>query len=180
MPNPATDPYQAFKFELEVSARYFDYRRASLGFRVTIVRLVSLLGSILSLLAVSYFVESVEKMVWAIAWLSALVGIANLIDLVFQFDANARLGTSFFQRYKALLGEMAQHQVEWELRRAEWEAEVQAIRSDEPPTYWALYAIAWNQTLEKYDVKSSARQLKWWQRVSANWLHFRPDQFKPA
>jgi hypothetical protein len=179
MPN-ASDPYKAFKFELEVSARYFDYRRASLGFRVTCVRLISLLGSILSLLAVSYFVESVDKMALAVLWLSALVGIANLIDLVFQFDANARASTSFFQRYKALLGEMAQHQVEWDSRHAEWEAEVQAIRSDEPPTYWALYAIAWNQTLEKYDVRSSARPLTWWQRISANWFHFRPDQFKPA
>ena len=53
----AGNPYKALKFELEVSARYFDYRRASLGSRVTIVRLVSLLGSILSLLSVSYFVK---------------------------------------------------------------------------------------------------------------------------
>jgi hypothetical protein len=176
----AANPYMALKFQLEVSARYFDYRRASLGFRVTVVRLVSLLGSILSLLAVSYFVESAEKMTFAVLWLSVIIGVANLVDLVFHFDADARASTSFFQRYKALLGDMARHQADWDTRHPEWEAETQSIRSDEPPTYWALYAIAWNQTLEKYDVSSSKRPLKWWQRIGAKWFQFRPDQFRPA
>jgi hypothetical protein len=172
--------YKALKFELEVSARYFDYRRSSLGVRVTIVRLISLLGSILSLLAISYFIESKEKMATVVLWISVFIGLANLVDLVFQFDADARASTSFFQRYKALLGEMARHQSEWGSRHAEWEAETQAIRSEEPPTYWALYAIAWNQTLEKHDLSSSKRPLRWWQHLSANWFHFRPDQFKAA
>jgi hypothetical protein len=99
MSNSAS-PYKALTFQLEVSARYFDYRRASLGSRVTVVRLVSLLGSILSLLAVSYFVESKDKMATAVLWISAIVGIFNLVDLVFHFDADARTSTSFFQRYQ--------------------------------------------------------------------------------
>ena len=53
----APNAYKALKFNLEVSARYHDYRRATLGTRVTLVRLVSLLGSVLSLLAVSYWIE---------------------------------------------------------------------------------------------------------------------------
>ena len=57
----APNAYKALKFSLEVSARYHDYRRAALGSRVTFVRLVSLLGSLLSLLAVSYWVSQRRK-----------------------------------------------------------------------------------------------------------------------
>lgn len=178
---PDANAYKALRFTTEVSARYHDYRRATLGSRVTIVRLVSLLGSVLSLLAVSYWVKSVEKMVYAVAWLSALVGICNLVDLVFHFDASARLHTSLFQRFKALLEEMARHQADSERLIPEWQAEAEAIRADEPPTYWALYTLAWNQTVEKYEVPISyKRPLRWWQRIAANWFQFRPDQFKPA
>jgi hypothetical protein len=170
----------ALKFNLEVSARYHDYRRAILETRVTVVRMLSLVGSILSLLAVSNWVESETIMVQAVASLSAIVGIANLIDLVFRFDAGARVHTSLFQRFKALLAEMARRQVDWEKLVPGWEAEAQVIRSDEPPTFWALYALAWNQTLEKYDVNTHRRPLSWWQKLASNWKHFRPDQFKPA
>ena len=176
----AESAYKALKFDLEVSARYHDYRRASLGLRVTIVRLVSLLGSVLSLLAVSNWVESAEKTIYVVAGLSAIVGVFNLIDLVFHFDADARSSTSLFQRFKALLGDMARNQADAERRLPAWEAEAEAIHSDEPPTYWALYALAWNQTAEKYDVVSHKRPLRWWQRIAANWVQFRPDQFKPA
>jgi hypothetical protein len=172
--------YKALRFNLEVSARYHDYRRATLGTRVTFVRLISLVGSVASLLAVSNWVESVEKMVLWVAWISVGVGVFNLIDLVFHFDADARLHTALFQRFKGLLEEMARHQADCERQIPEWEAEAQAIRGDEPPTYWALYALAWNQSVEKYEVTSHKRPVRWWQKVAANWLQFRPDQFKPA
>jgi hypothetical protein len=176
----STNAYTALRFNLEVSARYHDYRRATLEARVTLIRLVSLLGSVLSLLAVSHWVESKETMIQAVAIISAVVGLVNLVDLVFHFDADARVHTSVFQRYKALLADMARHQGDWEKRTPEWEAEAQAIRGDEPPTYWALYALAWNQTLEKNDIHTHRRPLSWWQRLAANWKQFRPDQFRPA
>jgi hypothetical protein len=179
MPDPGNE-YRALKFGLEVSARYHDYRRATLGSRVTFVRLVSLLGSVASLLAVSNWVESADKMILAVAWISVVVGIVNLVDLVFHFDADARLHTSLFQRFKGLLEEMARHQGDWQTQGPEWQAEAEAIRSDEPPTYWALYALAWNQTTEKYQVTSGRRPIRWWQKLAANWVQFRPDQFKPA
>ena len=119
-------------------------------------------------------------MALAVAWVSALVGIVNLVDLVFHFDADARLHTSLFQRFKALHEEMARRQADWEKLIPEWQAEAEAICADEPPTYWALYALAWNQTVEKYEVLSHKRPLRWWQRLAANWLQFRPDQFRPA
>jgi hypothetical protein len=179
MPEPP-NAYKALRFSLEVSARYHDYRRATLGTRVTFVRLVSLLGSVGSLLAVSHWVESAEKMVLWVAWISVVVGIVNLVDLVFHFDADARLHTSLFQRFKGLLGEMAKHQTDWERQIPAWDAEAEAIRSDEPPTYWALYALAWNQTVEKYQATSHKRPVRLWQKIAANWVQFRPDQFKPA
>jgi hypothetical protein len=96
--------YKALKFELEVSARYFDYRRSSLGVRVTIVRLISLLGSILSLLAISYFIESKEKMATVVLWISVFIGLANLVDLVFQLMPMRERPRVFFRGTKHCLG----------------------------------------------------------------------------
>jgi hypothetical protein len=175
-----SDALKNLRFSIEVSARYHDYRRATLGFRVTFVRFVSLLGSVLSLLAVSNWVESQQLTVLWVALIGIVVGIVNLVDLVFHFDSSAREHTSLFQRFKALQAKMARHQTDWRVCTPEWEAEAQEIRSDEPPTYWATYARAWNQTAEKYNENSHKRPLKFWQIVVGDWFHMRPDQFKTA
>jgi hypothetical protein len=83
MPLSETD-FQNEKFYIEVSARYHDYRRSALEWCMTLIRLISLLGSIASLLAVSVWVESSERMVLSVALASILVGVANLFDLVFS------------------------------------------------------------------------------------------------
>jgi hypothetical protein len=171
--------FQNEKFFIEVSARYHDYRRAALEWCTTLIRLVSLLGSIASLLAVSAWIESSNRMVFAVTIASVVVGIANLFDLVFQIDSTARTHTSLYQRFKALQGEMARKQVEWHTLLPEWQAEAQSIRIDEPPTYWAVYTRAWNQTAERYRLFGHKHKIRWYQSLGliSNILHFRPDQF---
>lgn len=178
MPLSETD-FQNEKFYIEVSARYHDYRRSALEWCLTLIRLISLLGSIASLLAVSIWVKSSDRMVLSVAIASILVGVANLFDLVFQFDSKARIHTSLYQRFKTLQGEMAKDQLAWQKFLPEWQAEAQSIRIDEPPTYWAVYTRAWNQTAERYRLFGHKHQIRWYQSLGlvSNLLHFRPDQF---
>ena len=159
--------FAKIKFEVEVSARYHEYRRAVLETRVTFIRLVSLLGSVLALLAVSNWVESQQLTVFCVTIVSVIVGIFNLVDLVFHFDDGARVHMGLYQRFKALQAEMARGQAEADELTPKWEAEAQSIRIDEPPTYWATYALAWNQTTEKYLLKGHERPLTRWQRFAA-------------
>lgn len=165
------------KFFIEVSTRYHDYRRATLGQYVTLVRLISLVGSIGALLAVSTLAQSSEKMVNYVAFASILIAIVNLLDLVFQVDSNARLHTSLYQRFKALQEEMARNQGQWRNLLPEWQAKAQLIRIDEPPTYWAVYARAWNQTAEKYGKFGDRHPIKLYQRILQDFVQFRPDGF---
>jgi hypothetical protein len=109
---------------------------------MAVIRLVSLIGSIGSLLAVSSWVESSGRTVAVVAVASIFVAIFNLFDLVFKFDLNAGLHTSLYQRFKTLQAEIAKNQLQWEKFLPEWQAEAQQIRIDEPPTYWAVYTLA--------------------------------------
>ncbi len=173
-------PYMAVKFEIDVSTRYHDYRRAWLGWLVTLVRLVSLAGSIVALLALSNWVESRQAAVAIIAAAAAAIGVVNLLDLVFHFEQALGLHTTLYQRFKALQAQMARHRLDWESVGPELDADAQEIRVDEPPTYYALYARAWNQMLDKYEETQHRRPLTRWQSLLQNLKRFRPDQFKPA
>ena len=169
--------FQNEKFYIEVSARYHDYRRSTLGLCVTWIRLLSLTGAIASLFAVSTWVESSGRAVMLVTVASIVIGIVNLLDLVFQVNSSARIHASLYQRFKALQEEIARKQREWQTLLPEWQAEAQSIRIDEPPTYWAIYTRAWNQTAEKYRKFDHKHNLNFYQKVFGNVMHFRPDEF---
>jgi len=97
-----------------------------------------------SLLAVSWWVESSSKIGLVVAIASIVVGVVNLVDLVLQIDSGARTHTSLYQRFKALQEKMARNQRQWDTLLPEWQGEAQSIRIDEPSNYWAIYTLAWN------------------------------------
>jgi len=178
MSEESEEALRKLKFGTEVSTWYHEYRRGMFSAAVTVVRLISLVGSVAALLAVSSWVESVSEMVLYVAILSVVVGVVNLLDLVFGFDAKAREHTSLYQRFKALQSEIARGQRDYEEHLPQWEAEAQAIRIDEPPTYWALWNIVMNQVLEKYGVADGyQRQITPYQRLLKHLMRFNPQSF---
>jgi hypothetical protein len=92
-------------------------------------------------------------------------------------DLNAGLHTSLYQRFKTLQAKLAKNQLEWGKFLPEWQSEAQQIRIDEPPTYWAVYTLAWNQTAERYRLFNHRHPIEWYQRLLRNVRHFRPDEF---
>jgi hypothetical protein len=162
-----------FEFGLEVSTRYHDWRRATLGAYVNIVRLVSLAGAVLALVLLHGGAD-----IAPIAIANASIAMVVLFDLVFGFDANARKHTDLYQRFKSVQEKVARHGREWADYLPEWDAEVQRIRADEPPVFWGLYATSWNQTVERREVQEGyRRKIGWFHYLLRYFWQFRPEDF---
>ena len=170
-----------FNFETEVSARYHDYRRGTLERYVSLIRLTSLLGSIVAFIAVSIFVEGDARNTLIIELATILIGTVNLFDLVFGVDARARRHEQLYQRFKELQIKMLRKQTEWAKYLPEWQIEAKGIHVDEPATYWAVYNSAWNQMIERYRLdESNKRVVSRWQKLTKNIRHYNPEDFKPV
>lgn len=160
-------------FTVEVAATYHDWRRATLGTCVTIVRAVALLGAIVSFVAINVS----DHVALLISVISAVVGGVTLIDLVFGFDPLARKHDELFRRCKELQAKILSKYGD----QSELEGEAQRIWRDEPPTYWAIYAMCWNQIASKYqsDVQYKAK-VGWIRRNLGLFMQFAPQDFQSA
>jgi hypothetical protein len=97
-------------------------------------------------------------------WVAALVNVRRHETLYQRFKLYRRRSTH-------LQAQIERYSAEPEKHLAEWQAEAQTIRIDEPPTRWAIYAKSWNQTIERHAVerKGYYRQIKWWQNLLATY-----------
>lgn len=162
------------QFGVEVSTRYHDWRRSRIGGYVTVVRAVALAGAIISLLAVHTAGAGVYVIVTGA---SITIAAVTLVDLVFKFDDLARSHTDLYQRFKRLQADIALGEEHWRERIFEWEAQAQDIRSDEPPVFWAIYAMCWNQTAERNGISGHSRKVPWLFALLSGVLRFQPKQF---
>ncbi len=151
------DAFWELKFGVEVSARYHDWRRATLSRYLSVVRLVSICGSIIAVLAVTRWFESFGVTVdETTVVFGLLVALVNIVDLTFHFDDRALRHQELYVRFKKLQEDIARHQAQREELMPTWEGEAQSIRRDEPPTFWAVYALCWNQTIDRYRLEHRA------------------------
>lgn len=177
-----SDRFWNFDFALEVSARYHDWRRASLGRVVSIIRGVTLLGAVIAFLSLTEWVSSPDGFGSTVAAAaSVLIAIITLADLVFGLNGRAINHESLYRRFVTLQAEMKAYQTDWESRIDRWEATAAEIRRDEPPTLWYVYAKSWNQGIEKHRTQRVGyfREIKLYHRL-LGWLYsFEPSSFPP-
>src|SRR5687767_4044165 len=91
-----------FKFGLEVSARYHGWMRAEMEKRVRALRAVSFIGAVLGVLFAFTNINMGSASVWWVGIGAALIGIANLVELVANFDGQARVRTDLYRRFRVL------------------------------------------------------------------------------
>ena len=180
MPKRDEDRLWELQFSTEVSTRYHDWRRSFLAKLVTAVRAITLAGSILSFVALFVLDRPTLEIVVAVA--TAIVGGVTLIDLVFKFDDMARLHNDLYRRFKRLQAEITRNEISApDQTVAEWQAEAQVIRVDEPPTFWAVYAMSWNQTADRRRVEGAHfRHVARWRQALRNVMYFQPEDFPNA
>jgi hypothetical protein len=169
-----------FKFGVEVSTLYHDWRRGTLEAAVRFARGATFLGAIFTLLtALNPFDWAPHFVIWSItAWTIAIACI-NLWELVSHLNETALKHTDLYRRFMSLQEEMARERLSWKELLPEWEAEAVAIRSDEPAVMWAVYAECWNQVMDRYQLEKKGyyRPVQLWQHALRNLFQFSPRNF---
>ena len=164
------------RFIVEVAARYHDWRRATLGHCFTFVKGATLLGAILALVTLNLVDAHIVALMSLIA---AAIGIVSMVDLVFGFDAAAREHDELFRRCKELQGALALRGLDSDV--ADLESQAQLIWRDEPPIYWAIYAMCWNRTAERHksgiEFKKKVGPIRQFLGV---FIQYAPQDFRPT
>lgn len=171
-----------FKFEIETSTRYHEQRGATLEYLSKVVKSLSIVGSVLAFMAVADWsklgVGQFNSELW-VAIGAIIVAVVNLFDLVFGFDSGARVHRDLYRRFQKLQEQMMRDERNWHENLNEWRADAQGIRVDEPPTYWAVYARSWNQTIARYGAEQNGylRQVSLLGSLLRNVWQFSPQSF---
>jgi hypothetical protein len=162
---------------VEVSTLYHEWRRATFEFWALLIRACALMGSVVALVSVFAFTgDAVIQL--AVALASAFVALVTLADLVLGVDRKSRVHADLYQRFKRLQVSIARQRDDWQAHVAEWNAEAQTIRIDEPPVLWAIYMGAWNQALRKRKVSpTQLRRVTRWQATWGRFYPYRPQDF---
>lgn len=170
--------YWDLKFSVEVSAMYHDWRRGSLWFLVQSVKAITLAGVVATLLTAFIATSLNAATTGVIASISSVIGIITLMDLIWNFSARAQLHDQLYQRFKALQAEIERSSKTPEVW-PELSAKAQAIRVDEPPTLWAIYAQCWNQAIEHHAAERRGyyRKIAGWRRALGSLVRFDPQDF---
>jgi hypothetical protein len=168
------------RFSLEAATRYHEARRARLESYVSLVKFLSIVGAVLTFVAISGWLPEFYgiKSEYVVVFASGLIAFINLLDLVFAIDGRARLHTDLYRRYKGLQERVARNQRKADKLIDGWEADAQAIRADEPALFYALYAEYWNLAVEKFEAdRKYLRRVGRVRRFFRHYLHFNPLNF---
>jgi hypothetical protein len=123
-----------------------------------------------------------ETLAHLIAAVSAIIALVSLFDLVMNLGESAYKHEELYKRFKQLQAEIDRHGFNaQEKQLAEWQAQAQLIRVDEPPTLWAVYAKCWNQVIERHGTERRGyyRRVAWWQSLVGGVIAFNPQDFPP-
>ena len=162
------------RFTVEVAASYHDRRRTTLGGYTRWIRGLTLVGALISIIAV---LLTSEKAVFWVGIPGGIIAAISIFDLVFRFDESARKHDDLYRRCKELQAKIA---LSNEAQSAELELEAQLIWKDEPPIYWALYAMCWNQIADKYANQDYEKKVGFVRCLLSNYVQFAPQDFRPA
>jgi hypothetical protein len=173
------DALWEFRFGLEVSTLYHDWRRAKMEALIRIARSATFIGAVVTLLTVLVIDHAPYVVAVIIVSASVIIAIINLWELVSHLGEKALKHTELYRAFMAVQEKMAKHTDDWKQHLPEWEAEVIKIRTDEPPIMWAVYAEAWNQIVDRHALqrKGYYRQVSPVQHFLRNVCAFAPQNF---
>lgn len=173
-----TDKLWLLKFGIEASTRYHEARRARLEGYSALVKVISIVGSVLAFVGLSGQYPDIPYVEVTVAIAVAVVAFVNLLDLVFNVDGRARLHTDLYRRFKYLQEKLSREEDNWNLHLNEWVADAQAIRVDEPPTFYALYVGYFNLAVEKFGADSQyKRSITKTQHLLRHFRRYQPQDF---
>lgn len=173
------------EFQIEVSTRYRDWRRAFIGAVNRWVKALSIADALLAFVAlIDWGAGAVGAFVHAygVPIAAAVVAVVNIFGLAFGFDSLEREHTELYRRFREMQERIARDRARPGEMIDAWLGDVMAIRHDEPPTYWALYAMSWNQSIERHAISrpDHMRAVGFWSQLCSNIVKFGPAGFPLA
>jgi hypothetical protein len=169
--------------EIEVSARYHEWRRATLETELLFARSATFVGAIFTLITAFNPLDwAPHSVTAAIALGTSLIGVVNLWELVFKLSERTLAHIELYKRFMGLQEKIARAGDNWRSMLPGWQADAAAIRVDEQPTMWVVYAECWNQSIDRLRLEKTGyyRPVKWWQHLLRNILKFSPQSFPAA
>jgi hypothetical protein len=168
-----------FKFEIEVSTLYHDWRRGTLEARQMFARGATFVGAIFTLVTSLAPLQASHLVTAMIVGGVIFIACINLWEMVFRLSEKTLTHIELYRRFMEIQRKIAKAGDNWMDHLPEWKAETAAIRSDEPPTMWAVYAECWNQTVDRHRLerKGDYRPVRWWQHFLRNEIQFSPQDF---
>ena len=137
------------KFGVDVSALYHDWRRGTMEAAQRFSRFATIVGIILTLTtSFNPLGWAPHVFEWTITGILFFVACVNVAELTYRFNERATEHLELYRRFSDLLIRMSRPPTETNERLSDWQAAAASIRRDEPPTMWAVYAMAWNQKIE--------------------------------
>lgn len=168
------------KFSVEVSTLYHNRRRGTLSTVVRLIRMITLASAVIALItAFNPLSFSSSAATNIVAVFSILIAAVSLLDLVENYSGRAERHEELYRQFKELQAQIERYSSEPEKHISELKAQAQAIRVDEPPTLWAIYARCWNQAIEHHAAERPGyyRKISWWRGLLGNLIQFDPQDF---
>lgn len=112
-------------------------------------------------------------------WIGAAVAIIGALNLVFDWGGMANTHTSLQKAYFNLLADTSEVLEPSAREIASWNAKMFRITADEPPTYRALDAKAYNDALDAQELGNEHRlHIPKWQLWLGRVFYFEGTQFR--
>lgn len=107
-------------------------------------------------------------------WIGLAIAIIGASQLVFDFSGRARTHELLQKQYYSIMSSLKEQDSPDRIFRAKMEGEMLRIAGEEPPTYRALDAIAYNEACDAlHGLEGQKHRLKvrWWQSITAHLIH---------
>ena len=174
MPDDVQKEREGLEFNALRNALYHTARRNALE---TWSRWLNFFVILLGASAVADFAKDVPHGVVVLGLAITLIG---ALQLVFDFAGRARVHELLQRRYYEMLGRLKDTTTPTVEDCARFNGELARISGEEPPTYRALDAIAYNEANSTLygDARAYHKlRIHWWQSLTRNFIHHNGADF---
>lgn len=166
----ALTPTDRCRISLLRNVRYHEDREAHFAWvnkALDLFTLVSGLGTVIALSDLLPHGFQVDG-----RWIAALTSVVGAVQLVFGLTRREALHSDLRRRFLALLVELDDDTVK------QIDGRMKALYGDEPPTFHAVDALAYNAAQSALDrPKGTLRVVSGWQKAMRNWRRFEGVRF---
>lgn len=155
-------------YRLRLSIRYHQRRTRFFDLWDKWIKVLIVLAgtSAFATLTIGTFDASIAK------WMSAVIAVMGILNLVFAFSEKARNHADLVRRYSELEAELAAMRVPTKSGLLDINRRIRLIEAGEPPTLGALVVLCQNEIAMQEGYERQVTPLRWYYRAFAHFADF--------